>query len=349
MLGSLMCLPLRWSVAALAACVAVAPICRALEAINESDPNRREFGQAVQRFLAKEEFAVLDQMADKMRVEQSRMTEGIWKLGFFYMALQRETVIEMSDDFPAAFARFERWERANPSSITARIAHAAALGSYAWVARGDGMAHTVTAEGWKLFEQRLKQARALLESDEELKKCPGYYSTMMTVALGQGWSRRDYDRLFAEAVALAPDYETFYFHRAIFLQEKWYGTSPDEWHRFALAAADATKKEHGQILYTRIVWYVLRSGMTRIAAVKKTGFDWPRMKEGFEELARRYPESVRNKNAFCFYAYAADDKTTARRLSAELGGRYAPEVWGKDASFRPLERWLKSDTPAPKR
>jgi hypothetical protein len=261
------------------------------------------------------------------------------------MALQRETVIEMSDDFPAAFARFERWERANPNSITARIAHAAALVSYAWVARGDGMANTVTAEGGRLFEQRLKQARMLLESDDALKKCPGYYSTLMTVALGQGWPRKDYDRLFEEAVALAPDYEMFYFFKANFLQEKWYGTSPDEWHRFALSAAAATKKEHGQSLYTRIVWSIHGPGMTRMAAFKAAGVDWPRMRQGFEDIAREYPDSLWNKNAFCFYAFAADDKATARRLFGELAGRYSQEIWGSAEVFRQTERWMNSDAP----
>ncbi len=284
-------------------------------------------------------------MADKMRREKSRVPQGWWKLAWFYGALEIGVDERETTDWPALFGLFERWERAAPSSITARVVHASTLVNYAWKARGSAYANEVSREGLRLFEQRLGQARALLESDPVLKKCPGYYATMMTIALGQGWRRSDYDRLFAEAVALAPDYETFYFRKAYFLQEKWYGTSPDEWHRFALSAAAATEKEHGQSFYTRIVWSIHGPGMSRVTEFKQAGVDWLRMRDGFGDIAREYPDSLWNKNAFCFYAFAADDKATARRLFDELAGRYAVDIWGSPAAFSRVAQWAKEAVP----
>ncbi|MBC7369664.1 MAG: hypothetical protein H7343_23090 [Undibacterium sp.] len=170
---------------------------------------------------------------------------------------------------------------------------------------------------------------------------------MMLVALGQGWRRGGYDRLFAEAVALAPDYETCYFRMANFLREKWSGTSPDEWHRFALAPAEATKREHEQSFYSRIVWSIHGAGMARVSAFKTAGVDWPWMREGFEDLGRQYPDSLWNKNAFCFYAFAADDKVTARRLFAELAGRYARKIWGRPENFNRTVRWANAGARTP--
>jgi hypothetical protein len=317
-----------------------------LEPLVEGSAQRREFIQAVRQLVTQEDFATLDLMAEKLWRERSRLPEGVWKLTLFYTALNVSSANRAKADWPGAFARFERWQKARPESASAKIGHAEALTAYAWQARGGGYANTVNDESWKLFAERLQQARKLLDSDPALKGWPGYYETMMTVALGQGWRRSEYDRLFAAAVKLAPDYETFYFRKAYFLQPKWFGTSEDEWHRFAIASAKSLEKEHGQSFYTRIVWATIGSGPTsKVAAMKKQRIDWPRMRQGFQDLAREYPDSLWNQNAFCYYACAAQDRATARELFQELKGRYASTLWGGAESFRKAQAWAMAEGP----
>jgi hypothetical protein len=317
-----------------------------LQPLVEGSAQRREFLLAVRQLVTQEDFATLDLMAEKLWRERSRFPEGVWKLTLFYTALNVSSANRTKADWPGTFARFERWQKARPDSASAKIGHAEALTSYAWQARGGGYADTVSGESWKLFAERLQQARKLLDSDPALKTWPGYYQTMMTVALGQGWPRPEYDRLFAAAVKLAPEYETFYFRKANFLLSKWYGTSEDEWHRFALASSKSLEAEHGHSFYARIVWAVIGSGPTsKTAAMKRARIDWPRMRQGFRDLAKEYPDSLWNQNAFCYYACAAQDRATARELFQELKGRYASTLWGGVENFRKAQAWAMSEGP----
>jgi len=235
----------------------------------------------------------------------------------------------------------DRWEKKYPGSITAQIVHARMLVNYAWEARGAGWADTVTDEGWGVFFERLNEARAMLDKNPKAKSCPGYYSTMMTVALGQSWPRDDFDRLFAEAVSLAPDDEVLYFRKSYFLQPKWYG-QPGEWLKFAAEAAASTSSQLGMELYTRIVWSTIGTG--NIRALQQNGVDWPKMRQGFEDMARRYPGSLWNKNAYCYYAYAAHDRDTVRRLMVELQGQYEPAIWRSEGLFETAMAW--ADNPS---
>lgn len=337
-----------WAVAMGFAALSVgAPPAHALEAITDGPPAREQFVSSVRATFAREDFAKLDEMADGYWRDKTRMPEGVWSLGWFYQSFTMPSAQGARMDWPAYLGRFGRWEQQRPRSLTARIAHAEALTAYAWTARGGGFADTVTPEGWRLFRERLAQARALLDSDPALRTLPGYFQVMQTVALGQQWERSEYDRLFADAVALAPDYEWFYFKKVTFLQPKWYGTSEDEWHQFALETAAATEAKFGQTLYTRIVWSAIDATPRNMERFRAAHVDWPRMRKGFEELLQKYPDSLWNKNAFCFYAWASGDRETARKLFAELGGRYAPTMWGSPRIFERAEAWSRGESRAP--
>jgi hypothetical protein len=86
--------------------------------------------------------------------------------------------------------------------------------------------------------------------------------------------------------------------------------------------------------------------MAKIDDIRAAKVDWPRLRQGFEDIAREYPDSLWNKNAFCFYAYVLNDRVTARRLFAQLKGRYAREIWGSEATFERIESWASSETPS---
>ncbi len=323
-------------------CCLGAVTARALERISDGPAARAELAQSVAQLFARDEFELIDRMAEKLWREKSRMPEGVWKLSLLYDGLGVSTTKRATTNWTEHFARFDRWDKAQPKSATAKIGRAQSLVSYAWEARGGGYANTVSADGWKLFAERLAQARKVLDSDPALRDWPGYYQVMMTVALGQGWERADYDRLFAAAVKLAPDYETFYFRKNNFLQEKWHGTSAYEWHEFALEVAKATEAQFGQSFYTRVVWASIGANPANVARFRAAPVDWPKMRTGFDDLARQFPDSLWNKNAFAFYAWAAQDRPTARRLFAELAGRYAPEIWRDAATFEKAQAWARA-------
>jgi hypothetical protein len=75
------------------------------------------------------------------------------------------------------------------------------------------------------------------------------------------------------------------------------------------------------------------------SALKIFRVDWEKMRRGFEDLEKQFPQSVWNKNAFCFYAFCANDRETTRRLLVELKGRFAPEVWPGGDYFEKVNAW----------
>lgn len=313
----------------------------AVQAVADGAAARREFMRDVSATLAREDFRALDAMADELWSQKARMPEGVWKLQLFYDAMTVQPAERKNADWKGLFARLDRWHAQQPSSATERIVRAHLLASYAWDARGNGYADTVTEEGWKLFAARLAQARELLDADPALQRWPGYFEVMLIIAMGEGWERPRYDRLFDRAVQLAPDYETFYFRKALNLQPKWSGRDESEWVEFARQSAAATRAEHGDEFYARIVWATLPPATATVEKFRAAGVEWSRMRAGFHDMARRYPASTWNRNAFCFYAYLMNDRETAAPLFEALQGKSAVEIWRSVAAFERAAEWAR--------
>lgn len=99
----------------------------------------------------------------------------------------------------------EAWIEARPKSVHARWLLGAVLISYAWQARGGGYANTVSDKGWKLFHERVRQARAALESALELDPKHGpSWSSLIVVAMAES-NKAKLREAFDKAMAADPD------------------------------------------------------------------------------------------------------------------------------------------------
>jgi len=63
-----------------------------------------------------------------------------------------------------------------------------------------------------------------------------WWRAQITVALGQGWSRTDHDKLFEEAITFEPKFWYSDLAQAKFLMPRWYG-EPGDWEKVAEAGA----------------------------------------------------------------------------------------------------------------
>jgi hypothetical protein len=103
---------------------------------------------------------------------------------------------------------------------------------YAWDARGDGWASTITPEGQKLMDQRLAKAAAALEQAWQLDPTNSDAATeMLEVELGQGQGRDRMELWFARAMQADPDNYEACKAKLYYLEPKWYG-SGDEMLKF---------------------------------------------------------------------------------------------------------------------
>jgi hypothetical protein len=69
---------------------------------------------------------------------------------------------------------------------------------------------------------------------------------------------------------------------------------------------------------------------------------WPLTREGFELMRQRYPESLEILSTYARMACLAEDRTTARRIFDELGGRMVATSWRDQNSFRRCRNWAYS-------
>lgn len=310
----------------------------------EGPEGRENFAKEVRALFEKDDFATIERMGNELRSDKKRFPGGIWKLASFYAGLSAgDASIAVAHDeaeWRRWFARMDAWEKAFPDSITLPPARAHALVDYAWEARGGGWANTVTEAGASHFGERLAQARAVLDKAAKLPvRCPHWYRAMQGVALGQGWDRKQYEQLFAEAVAAEPDYPEFYFSKALYLMPRWHG-EPGEWERFADETARMTAPTGGMEMYARIAW--VNSGYYG-KLFKETLIEWPKMKQGWLDLEKRWPDSAWNLNNFCKFAAEAGDQETVAALLKRIGDKPMMRAWGTQGRFELARRMAAPD------
>lgn len=118
-----------------------------------------KYKAAVAHMLQEERFDQMDCLADTLRTSKDKFAGGMWKLHILYGGLEAPLQHPTTQDWEDHLNRLKRWVSENPESITARIALAESYLGYAWDARGDGTADTVSENGWQLFGQRAEEAR----------------------------------------------------------------------------------------------------------------------------------------------------------------------------------------------
>ena len=279
-------------------------------------------------------FDELEALADQLRAERARFGNGSWKIYQFYDAL--ECRYEEPESMWQLHSRIhESWDAAKPRSITARVAHADFFTAYAWRARGTDYSDKVTKEGWRLFDERLAQAAELLNKSAEFEpKCPMWWHVRMTVALGQGWSWDDHERLFQEAKAFEPEFWGYDVAKARYLLPRWHG-QPGEWE-YALSLENDRPKGLGLETYARVV-NAMDGYYKNI--FRETHASWRLTRDGFELMRQRYPDSLDILTRYCRFACLADDRALAQKLFDELGGRMIKNIWGDQESFRKYRDW----------
>ena len=148
-----------------------------------------QYAGSINNLFVHENFAELEKIEQRNRIEKGRVAGGIWKSSSFFtaIALPRGEEIKDSDyDFRLSIAK--KWVAAYPGSATARVALADIYTAYADSARGTGHADSVSDANWKLFYSRVAQAKqVLLEAAAMKDKDAHWFDVMMQVSNGEGW------------------------------------------------------------------------------------------------------------------------------------------------------------------
>jgi hypothetical protein len=230
------------------------------------------------------------------------------------------------------------WLKKYPDSITVRVASAEAWAKYAWAARGSGYANTVTEENLKLWHERIAKAYEFVKNapDNPSKDCIHRYKVLLLIGRAQGWDRKRYETLFQEAVSFEPSYYAYYSEKVRYLLPRWYGEKGD-WQKFADEAVKLTPKSEGMGIYTKILLAVWQQN--EFTEFREPDISWKKMKQGFRDLERNYPNSSLNLNYFCMLACIAGDKETAIEIFKKIGDDPFIEVWKGRSNFYKWQKW----------
>ncbi|MGA2856995.1 MAG: DUF4034 domain-containing protein [Candidatus Sulfotelmatobacter sp.] len=311
-----------------------------LAATGDDDELVRSVGQwthSIESSLIQEKFEDLDRMADQYRREKTRLPGGEWRLRLFYEALDAPQ--QTDQDTRDHVAHLEHWVRQRPDSVTARVALATSLHRWAWVARGHGYADKVTPEGWRLFNERMKQSQSTLEAAANMSAmCPQWYSEMMAVGLAQSWDATRMKEVFDRGVQFEPGYYYLYLQYANYLLPKWDG-HPGDASAFARSSADGVGGSAGDLLYFQIATILIKRGNGSFPVHE---MDWDRIQRGYQALSAQYGTSRRTMNQLAFMAYRLKDVTVARRQFGAIGDHWSRGVWGDREVFDRARDWARA-------
>jgi hypothetical protein len=290
---------------------------------NNDVKDLRRYKDTIVDLLQRQKFDDLDCIAHAARVNKTRFPGGTWKLTIIYAALESPKVHATQQDWIDYLAPLEHWVEADPTSVTARIALADAYVSYAWDARGEGLANTVSENGWQLFGERLEKARQMLDEASHLpEKCPHWYVVMQHIAQGQGWDMNDENALFKRALAFEPAYYSFYRVQAFLLLPRWYGVEGDA-SGFAMDTADRMKGKESDVLYFQIAAKL----SCACDEPEVSRMSWDRIQRGFEASEELYGTSMLNLNEFALLASTFNDSFVADAAFKRIGEQWDEGVW----------------------
>jgi parallel beta-helix repeat protein len=295
--------------------------------------------QEIQMYLRTEDFNEMEKMVSGMLNEKKRFGNGNWQLNYFYGAFETGYG---SRPFEDNISYIEKWISKYPSSVTARIAMAISLTQQGWSLRGGGYSNTVSPSSWTPFEKHLNKALEVLKEAEKLGvKDPGLYTEWINVAMGLH-KLDDLETSFQKGVAIEPTYYPLYYNRCFAYLPKWYGKQ-GQYEQLAREAADSTKDKIGDSLYFLLARAMVRQ-VEDINELKKTGFDFNRVKQGVKDFSKHFPGCLDpdNCNRLCFMACAADDKESARDYFLDIGEQWDKRVWGNQETFEKYKAWARN-------
>ena len=315
-----------------------------LKLINDTETKeRQDFQASIILSVDADEFQKLESMAADFRTNKVRFRDGSWKLRWFY--------ITFSDYYNFTEAQYvmliqhlERWAKAEPRSVTPRLALAEAYHGYAWLARSSETADKVSQEQWQLMAERHRKGLYWLDQAGQLGNDPALYAITLQLYLGENVPRETYEKVFNAGVKNAPDFDALYEFKAYYLFPRWYG-EPGEWEQFTRKMTSRTDIPGHEEIFARVALYLWSLGYFR-QEFSGNDASWEELKASFRTLEKNYPDSLEIKSSFCMMSARLYDYKEAREQMKLLDGNVDLSVWNTRENFLEAAQWLSRDDAA---
>jgi hypothetical protein len=285
----------------------------------------------VGKLITNQQFDDVDRLFDDWSDRGDRMADGQWMLMAFDGLLSDTFGKVVNWDGYRQF--IINWRSQRPKSRAAALAEAIYWIDYAWSARGPFDASTVSDEGRRLFDERLRKADSVLQDCKPYAaSSPLWGYLKLNVGIGLNEPKDVLLAEFWETAAKAPYFYPLYSAMATALTPQWGG----DWKvldDFVKAAVKNTQSVEGRSIYARIYWSVAGHGIFNYSKA-----NWPEMKASMEDMIQRYPHSGWLLNKYASYACLAEDETTFVQLRLRIGKAIVADAWPIGRSLDLCER-----------
>lgn len=245
-------------------------------------------------------------------------------------------------DWSKILARIDDLKKQFPNKAFVALAEVNYWTSYAWNARGSGLASSVTQDGWILFRERLEKAEnILLDSKPYASSLPLWYEDMIVVQRALNRSPEDMNKTFLEGAKKYRTFHNIYFTMINYFSPKW-GGSWETVDNLVNWSVENTKDIDGSSMYARLYWVVSGDLQPGTGLFKDTRASWPKMKKGFKDMMIRYPNSKWNLNNFAQFACMAGDKNTFLTLRRQIGTNVLNDAWSQNLPIELCEMKFSS-------
>lgn len=281
--------------------------------------------------LSEEDFAALDALLEKWNNPNERDEDGNWKLESFRYAADYPG---KRVDWRENLRRIQRWRNYNPRSPGAAIAEAKYWAAYAWHIRGDESNHDVDPVAMKAFNERMMRAEQILISSRGFASSnPLWYETYLNISIDKKRDDEFIAHLFNEGVRKHPYFQPLYFDMA----KRWCLCSGEtsDWEKVdgvVNLAVTLTTANDGTINYALLYAQIIGQQKIEFDPFQDSLVSWPKMRESFKELVKRYPSPGR-LNEFAAYACRAGDKETYFGIRPKIQGQIEGPWWPSNYSI----------------
>jgi hypothetical protein len=205
---------------------------------------------------------------------------------------------------------------------------------YAWHIRGSGLAKEVHKEAWQKFQAMLGQAEKDLEKSWQLNpKDPNSSSDLIVIAIGMGYPKDKMEQYFRNAMSACPWHFGAHANKLDYLKPKWYG-STEEMYDFAKDCLGFAERYPylGLIMVNALVeihYFIAKDeeylGKNEI---------WTGVENIYNNFFNKYPQDIRRRFYYAYYAYAARKYDLAIRQFEIIGDR-----WMENTCWRSLGQY----------
>jgi hypothetical protein len=306
-----------------------------------SQETDEHYTAGIKEMIVESDFAQLEKTARQNRTERGLLLGGEWKNNAFYnqLASPMNTGEATDEGYRNQITRLNQWVTAYPDSVAPRIALAHLYTNYAFFARGDGSADSVSNSQWRLYTERNILAEQYLLAAARLKDRDAFwYEAMQEVAFQVGWDKPHALDLLHQAVAFEPSYYHYYRLYADYLRPQWYG-EPGDIVKFAEQASLQLHDPDASILYFRITSTLACNCEPQIADLP--GINWPKFKSGYSDVIRLYGPSNLNASRLAWVAFKLGDKLTAQQAFGSID-HMEMDVWWGPHTFANARDWANT-------